>query len=69
MGGLAGVAGEGGVVGRRHLPVTGRDAAFRHPAVLGYLFLGALMLRNSVQNNRYSVNFLSLPAAKRGCNP
>lgn len=43
--------GEGGglVVGRRHLLVTGKDTVLHHPAVLGYLFLQALMVRNSAQ--------------------
>lgn len=44
-------AGEGGglVVGRRHLLVTGKDTVLHHPAVFGYLFLQALMVRNSAQ--------------------
>lgn len=42
VGERGGVQGGGAVVGRRHLPVTGRDSAFRHPAVWGYLFLGDL---------------------------
>lgn len=45
----AGERGGGLVVGRRHLLVTGKDTELHHPAVLGYLFLQALMVRNSAQ--------------------
>lgn len=42
--------GRGGqFVGRRHLLVTGKDTVHHHPAVFGYLFLRAFMVRNSEQ--------------------
>lgn len=44
-----GVGGWGWFVGRRHLLVTGKDMVHHHPAVFGYLFLQALMVRNSEQ--------------------
>lgn len=39
----------GWFVGKRHLLVTGKDTVHQHPAVFGYLFLQALMVRNSEQ--------------------
>lgn len=41
--------GGGQFVGRRHLLVTGKDTVNHHPAVFGYLFLRAFMVRNSEQ--------------------
>lgn len=42
-----GVKGGGGA--RRHLLVTGKDTVHHHPAVFGYLFLRAFVVRNSEQ--------------------
>lgn len=51
-------------MGRRHLLVTGNDTVYHHPAVFGYLFLQALMVRNSEQIIGVVRLFLVIPGAK-----
>lgn len=52
-------------VGRRHLLVTGKDTVHHHPAVFGYLFLRALMVRNSEQIIGVARSFFCFQEPKR----
>lgn len=51
-------------MGRKHLLVTGKDTVHHHPAVFGYLFLQALMVRNSERIIGVARFFLLLPGAE-----
>lgn len=52
-------------VARRHLLVTGNDAVYHYPVASGYLFLQALMVRNSEQIIGVVRLFLVFPGTQK----